>query len=177
MGDWRVIQDLAAGEALVAEVRARLTSTGAEKIAADAAQAMKQASEESFWWHRDPRTGSAWALAAESTLRDRRAGTLLHRTGQLEADVVAGYKVTPGGATAFVNVQAESIRKAMINLYGVSAKKSRTWTISKTGRTSSPRARLHQQFVIPSRRFIGLSDTKVATIMADAETIITGGLS
>jgi phage gpG-like protein len=178
MGDWRVIQDLAAGEAMVAEVRTRLTSTGAEKIAAEASAAMLEEARSAFQTKRDPRTGAAWAPPAESSLRDKRYRSLLVRTGQLEGDLAAGYKVNPGGATAFINVQATSIRKAMINLYGVEAKARRTYIRNLPGgRTrKESRQRKNVNEAIPARRFVGLSDARVSTIITDAEKIITEGL-
>lgn len=178
MGDWRVIQDLAAGEALVAEVRTRLTSTGAEKIAAEASAAMLEEARGAFQAKRDPRAGTPWAPPAESSLRDKRYRSLLVRSGQLEGGIVAGYKVNPGGATAFINAQADVIRKASINLYGVEAKTRRTYIRNLPGgRTrKESRARKNVNEAIPARRFVGLPDARVATIIKDAEAIITGGL-
>jgi phage gpG-like protein len=182
MDDWKVIQDLDQGYKLLNEVDLRLGSTGVEKIAVDAAVAMEQASAEAFASKRDPRTGAAWEPPSESTLRDRQrhpgvGPPPLVLTGQLRGDVVSGYKLVPGGAVAFVNVQAEAIRKAMINLYGVIAKRSRTWVISKTGKTSSPRRRLRpSQAWPPARRFVGLSDSKVAEILDKARATMTEGL-
>jgi phage gpG-like protein len=176
MSKWRVIQNLTQGEAMIAEVRTRLTSTGAEKIAAEAAVAMEEASKASFGSKTDPRTGQAWVPAAESTKADKRAGTLLHRTGELEGDIVSGYTVTPGGARAFINVQFGSVRKAMINLYGVTAKHERSWVRSRTGKTEHTRRKNPAQAWPPARRFVGLPGSKIAEIINHAEQIITGGL-
>jgi phage gpG-like protein len=166
MSDWKVIQDLSAGQAMLAEVRERLTASGAEKIAAEAAVAMGEASRSAFAFKSDPRTGQKWAAPSEATLRDPRYRSLLVRTGELEGNIVSGYKVTPGGATAFVNAQASIVRLASIQLYGVSARAKRA---NKSYRDLSNAA-------MPSRRFVGLSTYQVNTIMADAEQIITGNL-
>ena len=179
MGGWKVIQDLSAGETMVAEVRTRLTSTGAEKIAAEAAAAMLEAARGAFSAKSDPRTGAPWAPASEATLRDKRHRSLLVRSGQLEREIVSGYKVNPGGATAFINAQADVVRKAMINLYGVEAKARRTYVRNLPGgRTrKESRSRKNANEAIPARRFVGLSDARVATIITDAEKIITEGLA
>lgn len=179
MGEWKVIRDLDQGYQLLSEVDTRLGSTGVEKIAAKASVAMKEASVGAFSGQADPRTGTYWAPLSEATLRDKRGPKRpLHRTGELEGDVVSGYKLTPGGARAFVNIEARSVRKGLINLYGVEAKTRRTYTRDLGhGRTRQESTkRKHPRFVIPARRFVGLSDAKVGELVDYADATMTEGL-
>jgi hypothetical protein len=95
------------------------------------------------------------------------------RTGELEQALVSGYGLTPSGATAFLNVQSSQIGLALIHLYGVQAKRRRTYMrATKRGFRKESRRRLRPAAVLPARGFAGIPPGHLADLTAYAEEVM-----
>lgn len=171
MPDWKVSADLVAANAMLDNLERALTAGPVEKVAAKAAATMAQESAEAFAGAHDPRTGATWAAPADAT-RNRRGwrGLLGGPGGSIAAAVRTGYALTPGGARAFINVENEQVKVAMIQFFGGRGKsksaKSRARKSKALGRMTG--------WSLPARRAFGISPRGVSEIMDYARAQIEG---
>ena len=176
--DWKVNLDQAEAQAALDALEQNVSSTGVEKVAAKLAAELLEGGHAAFGTKADPIHGTAWVPAAAATVRDKGVRSLLVRSGTLEGALVSGYGLTPGGATAFLNVQASQLGLALIQLHGVQAKKRRTYMRStKRGFRKESRSRLRPGATLPARGFVGISPAQLAEATAYAEQVMTEGLT
>lgn len=170
-GDWRVSVDADAALRVFAQLETNLSTTATEKIAAKAAAEMHEAATQAFVRGVDPRTGVPWAPPSEGTLKGRGFRSLLRRSGTLLSDVRSGYKLTPRGARAFVNVEDRSTKVGMIQFFGgrgaSKSAKARARRTKAAGTLSG--------WSLPARRFVGLSPRAVTEIFDYASRSLTSG--
>jgi phage gpG-like protein len=170
---WQVVYDPSEANAMLQQLEQNLATTGVEKVAAKAADELLTEAHGSFGTKADPMRDTAWAPPAAATVRDKGFKSLLVRSGQLEGALVSGYQLTPAGATAFLNVQASQIGLALIHLYGVQAKKRRTYMRSTPrGFKKESRPRLRPAQAMPARGFVGIPPEKIAELTTYTEQVM-----
>ncbi len=171
MPEWKVTADLTSANAMLDNLEHAMTSTVVEKVAAKAASVMSQESEGAFAGTRDPRTGAQWAAPVDAT-RNRRGwrGLLGGAGGSISGAVRTGYALTPGGARAFINVEDNEMKVAMIQFYGG---RGHSKSAHFRKRKSKAMGRL-TGWALPGRRFVGISPRGVSEIMDYARAQIEG---
>lgn len=161
-GGWTVYANLAEASAALAAMQDGMTGGGLDRAAVFTNVQLANESEQAFAGARDPRTGKAWEPRVRGT------GPLLGGPGGSIAQLVrTGYRRGPTAARVFANLEysGDRYRAASVLLYGVKARAKR----------SNRAARKRPGFVLPARRYIGLSRSAVEAIVEKCKVEFAGG--
>lgn len=164
MADWNVYANMAEATAALEKLEEGMTGTGLDRAAVFTNSQLADESDRAFAQSRDPRTGRAWEP------RVRGEGPLLGGPGGSIARLVrTGYRRGPTAARVFANIEygEKYSRAAFVHFYGVKARRRR----------SNRATRRRPGFVLPARRYIGLSRSAVQAILAKCEKEFGGGVS